>query len=390
MCGMRIRQWAKASLAAATVLAGLMASVPAGAEDAPVKATPPQTGPRHVDLVLCLDTSNSMDGLIDSARQKLWAVVNELATAKPRPALRVALYQYGNDRLAPEGGWVQQVCDFTDDLDTVYEKLFALRTDGGSEFVARVMRAATLDLKWSAEPRALRVLVVAGNEPATQDPQYKLEEICQQASSRNIMVNAIFCGAESEGRQTGWADVARWTDGKYAAIDQDGGTVVIETPVDKKLAELSTAFNATYLPYGQAGTEGLARQEAQDVNAATASAPAAAERAAAKAGALYFNGRWDLVDASREKGFDLAKIADAELPEAMRKMTLDQRRAYLAECLKRRGEIQAEIAKLSAERAAFVRLETERRGIDSRTAFDVQLRSAIREQAEKQGFEFAK
>jgi len=68
-------------------------------------------GPRTIDLAICLDTSNSMDGLIESAKQKLWAIVNELAGARPKPILRVALYQYGNTGLTPESGWVQQVSD---------------------------------------------------------------------------------------------------------------------------------------------------------------------------------------------------------------------------------------------------------------------------------------
>jgi hypothetical protein len=45
----------------------------------------PPAAQRRVDLCICLDTSNSMDGLIDSAKAKLWAIVNELATARPRP-----------------------------------------------------------------------------------------------------------------------------------------------------------------------------------------------------------------------------------------------------------------------------------------------------------------
>ena len=40
------------------------------------------TPARAVDLVLCLDTSGSMQGLIDAARRKLWSLVSELATAK--------------------------------------------------------------------------------------------------------------------------------------------------------------------------------------------------------------------------------------------------------------------------------------------------------------------
>ena len=33
-------------------------------------------------LALLLDTSNSMDGLIDQAKSQLWKIVNELAAAK--------------------------------------------------------------------------------------------------------------------------------------------------------------------------------------------------------------------------------------------------------------------------------------------------------------------
>ncbi|MHC4652135.1 MAG: hypothetical protein ACYTES_14940 [Planctomycetota bacterium] len=55
-----------------------------------VEAVPVQVieEPRTVDLAICLDTSGSMSGLINAARQKLWAIVNELALAEPTPKLR--------------------------------------------------------------------------------------------------------------------------------------------------------------------------------------------------------------------------------------------------------------------------------------------------------------
>lgn len=110
-----------------------------------------------IEIAVCLDTSNSMDGLIASAKQKLWAVVTDMGTAKPSPKLRVALYQYGNDGLNPQTGWVQQLCPLTDDLDSVYEKLFALKTRGGTEFVARVVRDASQELSWSSDATTLRM-----------------------------------------------------------------------------------------------------------------------------------------------------------------------------------------------------------------------------------------
>lgn len=50
-----------------------------------------------------------------AARAQLWDLVNTLATAKPQPILRVALYEFGNDRLAAETGWaeVAQAADGT-------------------------------------------------------------------------------------------------------------------------------------------------------------------------------------------------------------------------------------------------------------------------------------
>src|SRR5687768_2738898 len=54
-------------------------------------------------LALLLDTSNSMDGLIDQAKGQLWKIVNEIAAAKGadgnQPNIKIALYEYGNDGL---------------------------------------------------------------------------------------------------------------------------------------------------------------------------------------------------------------------------------------------------------------------------------------------------
>jgi len=381
----------------ATRLVALAAALVAGvgtvfaAEEANKAPSDPQQQTRRaVDLAICLDTSNSMDGLIGSAKQKLWAIVNELATARPRPALRVALYQYGNNGLNAETGWVQQVCELTGDLDAVYGKLFALRTNGGTEFVARVIRVATDNLKWSPDRNALKIIVVAGNEPATQDAKFKLEDSCKAAAGSGIIVNTIFCGNEVEGRSTGWADAARWADGRFAAIDQDSGTVVINTPYDKRLADLGAGLNKTYVAYGKAGREGAANQAAQDANASSLGAPAAALRAQAKAGSLYGNARWDLVDASKEKDFDLSKMKEEDLSDEMRKMNAEQRKAYIAEQAKKREAIQKEIKELSARRDEAIKQEMGKKGLNEKSAFDAALRQAVREQAEKKDFKFEK
>lgn len=341
-----------------------------------------------IEIAVCLDTSGSMDGLIDSAKQKLWAVVTDMGTAKPSPKLRVALYQYGNDGLNPQTGWVQQLCPLTDDLDSVYEKLFALKTNGGTEFVARVVRDASQELKWSSDQTTLRMIIVAGNEPATQDTQVKLEEACKLAAGKGIIVNSIFCGSEQEGRSTGWADVARLADGRYSAIDQNGGTVVVNTPFDKEIADLGTKLNTTYVPYGMAGAGGANRQHLQDTNAASISPSAAAQRAAGKAQGQYSNSSWDLVDAVQREKLEVSSLKQADLPKEMQGMNAAEQAKFVQEKTDQRKAVQDQINQLNARRESYVKDEMQKRGLNENSAFDTALRNAIHDQAAGKGIQF--
>ena len=97
-----------------------------------------------VQIALLLDTSNSMDGLINQAKAQLWDIVNEFTYVrcghKSRPTLEIALYQYGNNDLPSGEGYIQQVLGFSSDLDEISEKLFSLTTNGGEEFCGQVIR----------------------------------------------------------------------------------------------------------------------------------------------------------------------------------------------------------------------------------------------------------
>ncbi|MCK5113730.1 MAG: VWA domain-containing protein [Phycisphaerae bacterium] len=345
---------------------------------------------RDVDIAICLDTSGSMDGLIEAAKQKLWAIVNELAKAQPKPRLRVALYHYGNDGLSQNTGWVKQLSPLTDDLDKIYEELFKLRTNGGTEFVARVTKAATDDLKWSSQKDALKMIIVAGNEPATQDQKYELHDICKASLKKGIIINTIFCGDVEQGRKTGWSDAAGWGQGQYAAIDQNRGTIVIKTPYDEKIIKLNIELNTTYVGYGKQGKKNKMRQTAQDANAKSLNAPAAASRTASKASGLYVNSDWDVVDAVQNKKLDLEKAPAKDLPEAMRKMSVEQRKQYVEKLAASRKELQSQINELNKKRLTHQKREMEKQGIDESKSFDANLRKAIQKQGAEKGLNFSK
>src|SRR5437660_5315931 len=180
-----------------------------------------------IDVVICLDVSNSMDGLIASAKAKLWDVVNDLGKIKPTPNLRVGLYSYGHNNYPTDRGWVRKDVDLTTDLDGVYQKLNGLTTFGGEEYVARVCRDAIAEQKWSEDKKALKMIFVCGNEPADQDRKVHLKDVAQLALKNDIIINTIYCerGPRFLGEAKGWEEFARQSEGRYALINMKRGTV---------------------------------------------------------------------------------------------------------------------------------------------------------------------
>jgi hypothetical protein len=349
---------------------------------------PPEAAPaeRPIDLVICLDISGSMNGLIDAARQNLWAVVNDLALLKPTPSLRVALLTYGCSAHPAEDGWVKLETGFTTDLDTISESLFALTTNGGDEYVGRVLRAAIDQLDWSPDPKALKLLFVAGNEAATQDPTYDSALQSRDAIARGIVVNSIYCGSPQHPDASGWQAVAKLADGKFACIEQDSG-IVITTPFDDQLAALSTAINTTYVPYGERHAYWVGNQARQDGNAAKMNSAAVAQRCQTKGGALYDNSHWDLVDACQDPKFELAKVKKEELPEELRVMSAEQLQAHVTAMSNKRAGLQKQIAELGVQRDAHVQQEMQKLGQAGKALFETAVLESVRKQAEARGFE---
>ncbi|MEO6597855.1 MAG: VWA domain-containing protein [Planctomycetota bacterium] len=341
---------------------------------------------RPIDLVICLDISGSMDGLLNAARQNLWAVVNEMATLKPTPSLRVALLTYGCSAYDAEKGWVRVDTGFTTDLDTVSQKLFALTTNGGEEYVARVVHTALEQLEWSKDPQALKLLFVAGNEAATQDPTFTTASQSKAAIEKGIVVNSIYCGSLTHPDARAWREVAMLADGKFATIEQDNG-IVITTPFDAQLTELSTAMNTTYVPYGAEGLVLAQNQVAQDSNAAGLNGAAAAQRCQTKASGFYNNGHWDLVDACSDAKFKLEDVKKEDLPEALRALSIEQLRAHVTTQQKKRAELKAKVDALGKQRDAHVQAEMKKLGDAGSKLFEQAVLETVRQQAEAKGFQ---
>ena len=347
----------KTSIPFSLLFAALACSTAPAKEGAATPALPSDAPKDKVQIAILLDTSNSMDGLIDQAKTQLWKVVNTFTTAKRDgkvPYVEVALYEYGNNGLNIANNWIRLVEPLTRDLDEVSRELFAFRTNGGDEYCGAVIQRSLADLSWDPSPRTYKAIFIAGNEPFTQGP-VDVRQACRDARTKGVIVNTIHCGSREEGIAGSWHDGPALAEGKFLSINQDKAIAHVDAPQDKEIGALGLKLNDTYLAYGAQGRVGLANQAQADNDAmANAGNGAWSTRANCKATGNYFNGSWDLVDACRDGSKKLADIPVDQLPENMRTMTAEERAAHLAKMTAERADLQKKILELNRARESFV------------------------------------
>jgi len=173
---------------------------------------------KNVELVFCLDTSSSMDGLIESVKQRLWDIARDIKNMPQAPSLRIALIAYGTPSFGNASGYVKLINDLTEDTDAIHNELTALRCNGGDEYVPKVVVYAIENLSWGNKPDTLRTVFVAGNEDANQGP-VTIDSMLDSAKKTNTLVNTIFCGSETHYYAKGWKDIAEKSGGKFSAVE---------------------------------------------------------------------------------------------------------------------------------------------------------------------------
>jgi len=341
---------------------------------------------QYIKVALLLDTSNSMDGLIDQAKAQLWGIVNELSYAKchdQRPNLQISIYEYGNDGLSSQEGYIRQVLGFSDDLDDISKELFSLTTNGGNEFCGQVIQSSLNQLPWGQNPDDLKLIFIAGNEPFNQG-KVNYKDSATNANEKDVTINTIYCGDFSEGVRSFWKDGAILTNGDYLSINHNQATVHIASPYDDDILILNAKLNKTYVSYGRSGREKMALQAEQDAKAKTYSNANAVGRTISKSSHLYKNSKWDLVDAVVLNEVIIEDLDASALPQELKDKSAKEIKAFIRQKSASRSGIQKQIQALNVKRRQYIALQQK----EGSNALENAMIKAIKAQAKKKNYKW--
>lgn len=353
--------------------------------DTPNKSTVVADKRDTLEMVFVLDTTGSMGGLLDGAKQRIWGIINDVMQKQSRPRVRVGLVAYrdlGDD-------YVTKITTITEDLDLVYTNLMAYQAGGGGDEPENVRKALAEGVRkagWAQSKKGLaQIVFLVGDAP----PQNYAQEpdvltTTAEAVRKNMIVNTIQCGSVS-GTKEIWQNIALRGEGKYFAIAQDGGVQAISTPYDTKLAELAGKIGKTYVAYGNVSTQQInaLRQSSTEVTiAADATMGAQADRAVNKAvNSFSYDG--DLVQDVENQVVKLEDVKADQLPEDLKKLSPAERNKEIEKRIAERKTIRAEILTLSKQRDEY--LAAEKKKMNKQDGFDAAVAKALQEQLLKKG-----
>jgi len=363
-------------LTAVACLAAFAITAPARTDEAKTDTKKPK-----VEVVFCLDTTSSMTHLIEGAKQKIWPIANQIASGKPTPDLTIGLVAF-RDR---GDVYITKVIDLNDDLDDIYGHLRGFKAEGGGDIPESVNQAlddSVNKIKWSKDDQTLRIIFLVGDAPPHMDykDDVKYPETCKKAVEKGIIINTVQCGNDPECTKH-WKEICQKAEGTFVQIPQEGGVVAIETPFDKRLGEINKELAKGTLVYGDARMrkDGESKRE---IAAGLPAAPAADRAATAAKGGKA--AAYDLLDAIKAKQVKLEELKDDQLPEELKKLKREERKAYLNKLEKERADLNKEALDLDKKRADFIAKEQAKSKDKGKNAFDSEVLEILRKQAKKQ------
>ena len=142
---------------------------------------------KTIDIVICLDTTNSMRKYIDAIRERLIPMLEGMLGGFPSFKIGMVLFKDYYD------SYLTRVIPFTADFAQFQRDLNAIRVNGGGDIPEAVYEAlhdGATKFIWEAESR---IMILIGDAPPHPRPRGRItgNMANNAASERNIKVHAI-------------------------------------------------------------------------------------------------------------------------------------------------------------------------------------------------------
>lgn len=319
-----------------------------------------------VEVCFVLDTTGSMGGLIEGAKQKIWSIASKIAQRQDGPEIKFSLVAY-RDR---GDSYVTQLTDLDNDLDVIHAKLMTFRAAGGGdtpESVNQALNEAVHKIKWSKEKNVSKLIFLVGDAPPHMDYEQDVDYTvsCASAGKKGIIINTVQCGKLAQTTQT-WQHIAKLGGGEFVSIPQAGGVNIVKCPQDVKIAELTRKLNGTVIPYGDKKRRAQAGWKVRNANLqleadSTLNATRASCLSAHKGSYKAFLGDNDLVAEWGDKKVTLKNLKRENLPESLKKLGDEALVLKIATQIKLRTGIQKEMNILLKQRSEFLLTESKKK-----------------------------
>ena len=296
-----------------------------------------------------LDTTSSMSGLIQAAREKIWSIATTMASAQQNPDIRMGLVAF-RDR---GDAYITRSYDLSNDLDSMYASLMDFRAQGGGdgpESVNQALHDAVHDMSWSDDSNTYRVIFLVGDAPPHMDyhNDVKYPLTLEAARMKGIVVNAIQSG-QHQHTKPAWQAIASLGQGHYFQVEDSGNTVAVSTPYDEQLSALAAELEATRLYFGDTETK-KAQQAKLEANARLRSELSSEALATARHFQRHRQRQGQPARRPRTGGSDYLRqesssmqIEQENLPASLQALAPAEQMAVIGGQAKRRAELQQQI-----------------------------------------------
>ncbi len=343
---------------------------------------------KSIEIVFCLDATGSMSGLIGTAKEKIWDIVSEMAQSNDIDQLKLGMIFY-RDR---GDLFVTKQIQLTNDLDEVYSKLLEIDALGGGdtpESVNQALNEAVSEIEWSMDKNVYKTIFVVGDCPPhmdyTDDVKYTFS--CKKAVEKGITINTIKLGNSCAKAIPHFKAMASCSNGEFLHLDQHAKDVIVETPYDDEINEVSQSIDKSRLYYGtkkEKDINNLKKEKSLEVyekSSKTANSSRAFYKIS-KAGKKAL-GNKELVNDYINNKVEIEEIDENELPDDFKGKTKEEIKTMLKNLKEKRSQNEQKLRELAEKRKQFIKDKKDQMSETEKESFSEKVVDVLKQQAEK-------